>query len=229
MGEVYLARDTKLGRKVALKVVRPEPLGSPEAVERFLFEARTTARFNHPHIVTIHARGRAPGPALRGAGVPRGPDPARADGRASGSACSEAMRFGLAIAEALRGGPPPQGAAPGPQAGERDAPAGRPAARGGLRPGQGPARAPPGRRRRSCPIPGDRLGAAGAADCPPLTSCVAEALDQRGRRGPAARRPTWRPSSGWAAAPRRHRRLGPGGDPLRAAAGRTRPYADADS
>ncbi|MFH2008564.1 MAG: protein kinase [bacterium] len=56
MGEVYLARDTKLGRKTALKIIHPERLGA-EAVERFLFEARTTARFNHPHIVTIYAVG----------------------------------------------------------------------------------------------------------------------------------------------------------------------------
>lgn len=54
MGEVYLARDTRLGRKVALKMVRPDAMATPDARERFLFEARTTARFNHPHIVTIH-------------------------------------------------------------------------------------------------------------------------------------------------------------------------------
>jgi len=57
MAEVYLARDTRLGRKVALKVVKPRALGSPENRERFLFEARATARFSHPHIVTIHAVG----------------------------------------------------------------------------------------------------------------------------------------------------------------------------
>jgi len=54
MAEVYLARDTKLGRKVALKVVRRALLGSDEAVARFEQEARTTARFSHPNIVTIH-------------------------------------------------------------------------------------------------------------------------------------------------------------------------------
>ena len=57
MAQVYLARDSKLGRKVALKVIRPAVLGTSDAVERFLFEARATARFNHPHIVTIHAVG----------------------------------------------------------------------------------------------------------------------------------------------------------------------------
>ncbi|MBN2494737.1 MAG: protein kinase [Deltaproteobacteria bacterium] len=57
MGEVYLARDTGLGRRVALKVVDPEALGDREAIERFLIEARTTARFSHPHIVTVFSSG----------------------------------------------------------------------------------------------------------------------------------------------------------------------------
>jgi WD40 repeat protein/serine/threonine protein kinase len=61
MGRVYLARDSKLGRKVALKVLRRETMGSAEAVERFLFEARTTARFSHPNIVTIYAVGEVQG------------------------------------------------------------------------------------------------------------------------------------------------------------------------
>jgi len=57
MAQVYLARDTKLGRKVALKVVQPGALGDQSAVDRFISEARITAKFNHPHIVTIHAVG----------------------------------------------------------------------------------------------------------------------------------------------------------------------------
>jgi len=57
MGVVYLARDIALGRKVALKVILPQRLGSPELVQRFLQEARTTARFNHPNIVTVYAVG----------------------------------------------------------------------------------------------------------------------------------------------------------------------------
>jgi len=54
MGDVFLARDTRLGRKVALKALRPKSLGSEDAVARFLKEARVTARFSHPNIVTIH-------------------------------------------------------------------------------------------------------------------------------------------------------------------------------
>jgi len=57
MGAVYLARDTNLGRKVALKVILPDRLGSDLALKRFLQEARTTARFSHPNIVAIHAVG----------------------------------------------------------------------------------------------------------------------------------------------------------------------------
>ena len=57
MAEVYLARDTTLGRKVALKVIHPLRLGKKEFVERFLFEAKATARFNHPNIVHIYSVG----------------------------------------------------------------------------------------------------------------------------------------------------------------------------
>ena len=61
MGQVFLARDTQLGRRVALKVIHPERVASEAAVERFRFEARTTARFNHPNIVAIYAVGEARG------------------------------------------------------------------------------------------------------------------------------------------------------------------------
>lgn len=57
MGEVYLARDSKLSRKVALKIVRSKAFGDQRALERFLYEAKVTARFNHPHIVTAYSVG----------------------------------------------------------------------------------------------------------------------------------------------------------------------------
>jgi WD40 repeat protein len=57
MGEVYLAHDTKLDRAVALKLISPELVASKEAHERFLLEARATARFSHPNIVSIHSIG----------------------------------------------------------------------------------------------------------------------------------------------------------------------------
>jgi len=58
MGVVYLAHDTQLNRKAAIKVIRTDLLESRTATKRFLKEARTTAKFNHPHIVTIYGIGR---------------------------------------------------------------------------------------------------------------------------------------------------------------------------
>ena len=54
MGEVYRARDTKLGRDVAIKVL-PEAFASdPDRLSRFEREARMLASLNHPHIASIY-------------------------------------------------------------------------------------------------------------------------------------------------------------------------------
>ena len=54
MGAVYLARDTKLGRKVAIKILQSN---HPELTERFIIEARATARCSHENIVIIYEVG----------------------------------------------------------------------------------------------------------------------------------------------------------------------------
>ncbi|HUF47769.1 MAG TPA: protein kinase [Vicinamibacterales bacterium] len=54
MGEVYLARDTKLGRSVALKVISEAVARDPERIARFEREARALAALNHPSIAAIY-------------------------------------------------------------------------------------------------------------------------------------------------------------------------------
>lgn len=57
MGIVYSARDLKLKRRVAIKVLPPELAYRDEIRKRFLREAQTAARLSHPHIVPIHTVG----------------------------------------------------------------------------------------------------------------------------------------------------------------------------
>src|SRR4051812_7861241 len=60
MGVVYHARDERLKRKVAVKVLPPELAFREEIRMRFLREAETAARLSHPHIVPIHSVGEGP-------------------------------------------------------------------------------------------------------------------------------------------------------------------------
>jgi serine/threonine protein kinase/Tfp pilus assembly protein PilF len=99
MGVVYGAYDTRLERKVALKVVGERFTDEPTARERLMREARSAAALNHPHICTVHEVGEAEGQvyivmeyvegrslsALEG-----GPEPVDA-----------AVRYGIQIADAL--------------------------------------------------------------------------------------------------------------------------------
>ena len=55
MGEVYRAKDTKLGRDVALKVLPAEMASHPDRLERFQREAKALAALDHPGIVSIYS------------------------------------------------------------------------------------------------------------------------------------------------------------------------------
>ena len=60
MGVVYRARDTRLGRTVAIKLLRPEAVADPDRARRFLLEAKAASALTHPHIVTVHDIGEDP-------------------------------------------------------------------------------------------------------------------------------------------------------------------------
>src|SRR5262245_28424147 len=64
MGEVYLARDTRLERDVALKVLPSRLTRHPEAIARFRREALTLASLNHPNLATLYGIEDAPDGAL---------------------------------------------------------------------------------------------------------------------------------------------------------------------
>ena len=54
MGEVYRARDPRLGRTVAIKVLRPDAAHEPDRLRRFEQEARTSGSLNHPNILAVY-------------------------------------------------------------------------------------------------------------------------------------------------------------------------------
>jgi serine/threonine-protein kinase len=99
MGEVYRARDTRLDRDVALKVIHPDLVGEGH-LGRFRREARTLAALSHPHVAGVYEFDEIDGTAFLVMELVTGPT--LADRLASGPlSVKEAMRFGVQVAEAL--------------------------------------------------------------------------------------------------------------------------------
>src|SRR5262252_10758077 len=64
MGEVYLAQDTKLDRKVALKILPTDLAANQDRMRRFVQEAKAAAALNHPNIAHIYEIGESDGTNL---------------------------------------------------------------------------------------------------------------------------------------------------------------------
>ena len=100
MGEVYRARDTRLDRHVALKILSADAATDPRGRARFAYEARAIARLSHPHICALHDLGHHDGVDFlvmeylrrRNAGVAATQRPVPV---------AEAVRIAIQIAEAL--------------------------------------------------------------------------------------------------------------------------------
>ena len=97
MGEVFLAEDTRLNRKVAIKVLPEEFASDPERLARFEQEAKAAAALNHPHIAVVHDIGFAEGPA-------RAADDAKTDPSIDLSATIPASGVHYMVQEYLEGG-----------------------------------------------------------------------------------------------------------------------------
>src|SRR5262245_42443364 len=105
MGEVYRARDTKLNRDVALKVLLPDVANDPERLARFRREAQVLASLNHPNIAQIFGLEEGPAEAGRHDGalvMELVEGPTLADRIARGALpIDEALPIAKQIAEAL--------------------------------------------------------------------------------------------------------------------------------
>ncbi len=101
MGEVFLARDAELGRKVAIKVLKACYADQSETRQRFLREARMVSSLNHPHIATLYEIGEADGLPYLVMEYVRGKTIAQCLREQGPFPCAEVCRIGAQAAEGL--------------------------------------------------------------------------------------------------------------------------------
>src|SRR5438105_2133780 len=100
MGEVYLARDTRLNRTAAIKILRPDIAADKDRIQRFIREAKAASALNHPNVATIYDVGEADGVNFIAMEYVEGKTlAAKIDGHALDSA--EIVAIGIQVADAL--------------------------------------------------------------------------------------------------------------------------------
>jgi serine/threonine protein kinase len=100
MGEVYIAEDTKLSRRVALKILPAEMAGDADRRGRFEREAKAVAALNHPNIVTIHSIEEADGVHFLTMELVEGETLSQMISK-GGLDLTRLLQLGLALAEAM--------------------------------------------------------------------------------------------------------------------------------
>ncbi len=100
MGTVYRAVDTRLGRPVAVKLLRGELAADGESKKRFVQEARAASALNHPHIITIYDIGQDEGTDFIAMEYVAGSSLAHVI-RRTGLKIAEALKYAVEIADAL--------------------------------------------------------------------------------------------------------------------------------
>jgi len=100
MGEFYRARDTRLKREVALKVLPPESVADPDRRRRFEHEARAASALNHPNIITTYDIDQAEGIHFIAMECVPGRTLGELIGR-KGLPVAEALKYAVQMADAL--------------------------------------------------------------------------------------------------------------------------------
>lgn len=105
MGEVYLAHDTKLDRKVAIKFLNEEFSHQSDKLKRFIQEAKAASALNHPNILTVYEIGEADGKNYIATELIDGKTLRAYISQSHALTLNAILRIGIQVAEALSAAP----------------------------------------------------------------------------------------------------------------------------